>query len=368
MGSEVASQSIIDGLRHAGFNVHTVGYLRTGDFSPLPPDTTIAGVRYIESRQAKFYPLLWLTMSMLKQLPYTAAKYYSRTYVHHVKRLLSATRYNAVIIDHPQMAWIDRLVPSDTNLAFVAHNVEHEMYAELSRVDESAFGRTIYRREARRIQEMESRLTQRAMEIWALTESDANYFRTATQAKVRVVPLPATSSVVEGPSSSKQFDIGLIGNWAWQANKEGLQWFIDKVLPYLPTEISIQIAGKGADNLVPSLRNVKCTGFVPDAIAFMQQARVVAIPTLSGGGIQIKTLDAIGSGSFIVATQKAMRGIAKPPATVMTANEPREFAQKLSDAWERTDTDTAFSEALAWSTARRQLFQDEMTQIAKALV
>ena len=368
MGSEVASQSIIDGLRHAGFHVHTVGYLRTGDFSPLPPDTTIAGVRYIETRQAKFYPLLWLTMSMLKQLPYTAAKYYSRTYVHHVKRLLSTTNYDAVIIDHPQMAWIDRLVPPETNLAFVAHNVEHEMYAELSRIDASVFGRTIYRREARRIQEMESRLAQRAMEIWALTESDASYFRTATQAKVRVVPLPSTSTVTPERNNSKQFDIGLIGNWAWQANKEGLQWFMDKVYPYLPSDISIHIAGKGTDSFAPTSRNVKCIGFVPDAIAFMQQAKVIAIPTLSGGGIQIKTLDAIGSGSFIVATQRAMRGIAMPPDTVMVANEPSQFAQKLRDAWERSDADAAFGDALAWSAARRQLFQEEMAQIAKALV
>jgi hypothetical protein len=55
----------------------------------------------------------------------------------------------------------------------------------------------------------------------------------------------------------------------------------------------------------------------------MAQAKVVAIPTLSGGGIQIKTLDAIASGSAIVATPVALRGISDPPATVQWLNKQR---------------------------------------------
>jgi hypothetical protein len=96
----------------------------------------------------------------------------------------------------------------------------------------------------------------------------------------------------------------------------------------------------------------------------MAQAKVVAIPTLSGGGIQIKTLDAIASGSLIVATPVAVRGISNPPQTVQVAEQPENFAKLLVSAIASPPIPQAFNEASNWYQARRDKF---ITDVAQAI-
>jgi hypothetical protein len=88
----------------------------------------------------------------------------------------------------------------------------------------------------------------------------------------------------------------------------------------------------------------------------MAQAKVVAIPILSGGGIQIKTLDAIASGSAIVATPVGMRGISYPPKTVQVAQQPEDFANLLVAAIASGSSQLAFDDSLTWYRARRDKF------------
>ena len=110
--------------------------------------------------------------------------------------------------------------------------------------------------------------------------------------------------------------------------------------------------------------NVKYCGFVPDAQTFMSVARVIAIPSISGGGVQIKTLDAIASGSQIVATTVAMRGILDYPFGIEIADDPECFALYLMQLL-ALDKESDVSEAertklldnrLTWSVLRRENF------------
>jgi hypothetical protein len=370
IGSEVASQSVIEGLRKNGVQVTVVGYLRRGETLGKVSDTIAIGSRYIETRQARLYPILWMLISVFKRLPYSTAKYYSRTYIRQVKKLFSKGDYAAVVIDHPQMKWLTGLVPERSKQVFIAHNIENQMYTQLSQGSKGVFGRWLYSREAKKIRKAEIDLAKTVSEIWTLTAHDANYFKgILAGAVIRVMTLPPTAVVEEVDSDChlESFDIGLIGSWAWQANQDGLRWFLDMVYPRLTGRYRIRVAGKGADWLVGKYSNLKYEGFVPDAIEFMRKARVVAIPTLSGGGIQIKTLDAISSGSMIVATRCAVRGINSPPDTVKVADTAEEFADKLMMILSNVDYENNSLDAIAWTIERRRQFVAEIGQVVAAL-
>ena len=57
IGSEVASQSLIEGLRADGVEVDVVGYVRPDDrIAPAAGEIAVQA-RYIESSRAKLYPL-----------------------------------------------------------------------------------------------------------------------------------------------------------------------------------------------------------------------------------------------------------------------------------------------------------------------
>jgi len=179
--------------------------------------------------------------------------------------------------------------------------------------------------------------------------------------------VPASSSAQPQAARVKQFDVALIGSWAWAANREALNWFLDQVCPLLPPDMSVQIAGKGGEYANDRYPNVHHVGFVPEAVAFLQSARAIAVPTLSGGGIQIKTLDAIASGSRVVATLCAVRGIADPPDTVVVADGADAFAARLTTMARAGWSEEQSQRAINWSDERGRRFLLQVQLASQAL-
>lgn len=377
MGSEVASQCFIDALTQNGHQVSIVGYMRKDQPFELNPQSEIlVDKRYIETKRAKFYPILWLAFSILKGLPYSAAKYYTNAYIKTVNKLLATGKYEAVIIDHSQLGWLEPLIETKDKLITLVHNIEQEIYVQSFNQASNLLSKWIYQREASLIKEMEDKLASTAREVWTLTQHDAEYFSKFNKlGKVRVFDLAPGSGKLPDKLTEKNFDIGIIGSWAWKANKEGLEWFLENVYPHLPTNLSIHVAGNGAQWLTEKYANIHYRGFVPDAQEFMAQAKVVAIPILSGGGIQIKTLDAIASGSTIVATPVGMRGISHPPKTVQIAQEPEDFANLLAAAVSEAcpkditspSSQQAFDDSLNWYRTRRDKFVADVERVISEL-
>jgi len=362
MGSEVASQSVIDMLIKLGASVTVVGYIRKGDDYCTGPNEISAGTRYIETSSSRVYPLFWLGSSFLQKLPYSISKYKSGNFIRIVNRLLETDAYDLVIIDHVQMSWLADRIAYNGKIVGLAHNVEHQMYRSFVNNPASSLRKWIFQRESRLLEKLESRFANQVHQMWALTQSDVDYFRDVKQeGAVMEIPLPAHSIADEPVAVPKEFDVGLIGSWTWKANEEGLQWFIETVYPNCAPDISICIAGRGADWLEGQYPNVRYMGFVDNAQAFLEKARVVAIPTLSGGGIQIKTLDAIASGSQIVATPLALRGITSPPPTVSIGRTSEEFSDKLLAAIGAGSTESSTALAIEWSRQRNTFFSDQVS-------
>ncbi len=361
MGSEVASQCFIDALTQNGYKVSVMAYMRKDDVFELNQQEILIEQRYIETKKAKLYPIIWLILSLLKGLPYSSAKYYSKAYIKKLKKLLAANKYDAVIIDHSQLGWLERFIQDKHKLVAIVHNIEHEIYIDNYKNAGNFMSKWIYKREANLIKQMENQLAAKVKQMWALTEHDAKYFSNLEGAgKVKVYPLPPGMEQLPNKPISKEFDIGLIGSWSWKPNEESLQWFLQNIYPLLSPNLSIHIAGRGVDWISDKYPKINYQGFVPNSQEFMAQARVVAIPTLSGGGIQIKTLDAIASGSFIVATTVALRGISDPPSTVRVAENAEEFANLLTTAVTLPCTQKSFNEAKDWYRKRRNQFLDDI--------
>jgi polysaccharide biosynthesis protein PslH len=363
MGSEVASQSLIDAFSTLGNDVTVAGYVRTDDCYEVGSQEVCVGRRPIESKSAGLYPLLWFARSLLRGLPYSMAKYWSRAFTVFVSSQLRQGHYDLIVIDHVQMIWLADHIPNQNKLIGLAHNIEHQMYGSFIGEKKKGWRRWVYERESRLLQKQEIGFANRVDQLWALTKSDANFFSGIKKnGSVKEIPLPPSTMPSDEKLGSKDFDIGLIGSWTWKANEEGLAWFFNRVYPQLPHNLDIRVAGSGASWLEGRFANVKYLGFVDDAQDFLRHARAVAIPTLSGGGIQIKTLDAIASGSKIVATPLAMRGIDDRPATVAVAETPDQFATLLASAIAASGGDSFAIDAIQWSRLRLQRFQNEIME------
>ena len=365
-GGEVASQAFIDGLRRNGYQVSVVGYMRKDESFELRSDELLLEKRYIETSNAKFHAIFWICLSFLVGLPYSAAKYYSQIYIKSVKSLLKTKKYDVIFIDHSQLGWLAKLVSNESKVIFIAHNVEHEIYLSHFNNSNNFLTKWLYAREAKMVEKMEANLAKQATEVWTLTERDSSYFsalKGGENVKALALPLGPEKVFEQETKIEKRFDIGLIGSWTWKFNEEGLRWFFKFVYPELSAQLSIRVAGKGADWLSGKYPNVKYEGFVPNAQVFMAQARVIALPMLGGSGIQIKTLDAIASGSAIVATPTSMRGISLISPIVKIAEQPKDFANQLSNevhSWDIKKKESATKITSDWLKQRREKFMHDI--------
>ncbi|MEA5570618.1 glycosyltransferase family 4 protein [Calothrix sp. UHCC 0171] len=375
-GGEIASQNFIDALKRNGHDVVVIAYQRLGDIQQESKNEIIVGKRHIESNKSRLYPLLWMGDSLLRKYPYSAAKYYSLNYVKSVKNILSNDTYDAVIVDHAQICWIaDLLSKKIKKIIFIAHNIEHEVYLTQCQNTHNPLTKYIYQREATLIQTCEDYLASLAIQVWTLTPHDSKYFWKLNP-NTQAFDLPSSLNIRfnswQHPVSSKKFDIGIIGSWTWNANMLGLKWFFQQVYPHLPKNLSIHVAGKGAEWLSGEYDNVHYCGFVPDVQEFMSQAKAIAIPSVAGGGIQIKTLDAIASGLPIVATPTALRGIFEYPAGIEVAEQADKFADILTDLVTKTDfTENSrislLEERKQWLQLRQQQFTTKVNNAINSL-
>jgi hypothetical protein len=360
-GSEVVSSTFIETIREAGHGVIVLAYRRIGSGLEVGDDEICIADRHIETRDAGLRPYWWMGSAILRRLPYSLAKYVSRRYRRAVASALRKYRPELIVVDHAQMAWA---VPDDLDLpiVYLAHNVECQLYEEAA--ERSRWPMSwVNRREARQIESVERRLVHVAAQVWTLSENDARVLELlGSRASPETFEFPP--SLKRTRTADSQYDIATIGSWTWDANAAGLRWFIEKVLPLLPPEISVAVAGAGAEQITADHLNVTYLGRVPDAARFLAASRVIAVPSVAGAGVQIKTVDAIGTGKPVVATELALRGIDGVPPTIEAADEPSEFAAALLKFLDTPPGPKERAAASAWVEERRDAFR---TSIAEAL-
>lgn len=366
-GGEIASQSFIDAMRAAGHLVTVFGYQRPDDDCRPAEGEVCVGRRPIETDGAGLSKYFWMLGAIASGRAYSAQKYHSASYLHLLTSELASQPQSLVVIDHAQMGFLLDAVPSDCPVLFVAHNIEEDIYRAQIDAASNHFTRWLITREARMIGSLERRIGRRALCAWVLTEADRAHFASSGCRHVSIAEIPATRFGSGSTEYRHNYDVGLIGTWSWRANAEGLEWFQREIVPRLPRNLRIAVAGRGAESIVRA--PVTALGFVTDAMTFLEGCAVIAIPSTAGGGIQVKTLDAIATGRPVVATPTALRGIDSAPGSVCSADTADAFAAAIERAC-RTAGNVA-NESLDWSRARaarfRNVIETEISHIANRL-
>lgn len=126
-----------------------------------------------------------------------------------------------------------------------------------------------------------------------------------------------------------------IGSMEWQANEQGVVWFLNKVWPLVLSTLpnaKFHLAGKGLSKQDPRFfqSGIVNHGEVSDAEDFMHQHGVMIVPIQAGSGIRIKTLEAMALGVPIVSTSIGAQGLAiGDDVEIKLADDPMDFAAAI---------------------------------------
>jgi hypothetical protein len=371
-GGESVSRSIINKLLALGYEVDVLGYLRKETKSDsIPLYMHLAKKIPIESKSSISYTLYNILKSILYRRGYTSQKYITKEYIALLTSLLSNNNYSLVFMDHIQMGWLLDFIPSTLKIVGCAHNVECDLHMKRAKENRNIFLRLLYKRESKLMQLLEQRVTERSELLWLLTEDNRTRFLQLFPhidgKKLKTLCVPSDIMPKPSMNNEKKWDIGMIGTWTWDATNRGLVWFFNKVYPHLPNDVTICVAGMGADWLKGMYKNVCYLGFVESAEEFMNQSKVMVITCFSGDGIQIKTLNAIGTGCNTVANLFALRGIGEIPSYIKVAEEPAEIAKLLVETINDSKQDN-YLEAVEWYNRRNERFLSDISTPIENLI
>jgi Glycosyl transferases group 1 len=326
-GFEIANACILGALAATDCEVKVFGFARLGDSQVTTANTVVLQKIAIENAIAsKAQKAKWLAQSILRKLPVISTK----LALFGEEKLLEALSvhgpFDAYIINSAPVAGaFPKLL--DKPCILVAHNVEH-VSAQENAVSSHGLTALLYRREGKLLKAIEQNALVKAQFIWCFAEEDRKGFGVDITQKSAVMPLltPAQSSL---PDTATLYDIGLIGTWTWKPNLVGLQWFVDKVVPLLPRDLSIGIAGRLPKDFRSGAAHVSLLGRVPDAAEFVASCRAIALTSRNGTGIQLKTIETFQLGKATVATKSSIRGLAALPTNCLVADDPANFAAAL---------------------------------------
>jgi len=139
------------------------------------------------------------------------------------------------------------------------------------------------------------------------------------------------------PARAVPARVVFVGNLGYAPNADGIVWFAHHVLAELRRRCpgaELLIVGPRAPRAVRRLADVagvRVLGVVSDVHGALRNARVAVAPLRTGGGIQNKVLEAMAAGTPVVATSRAVAGIAaRAGEHCLVADDPAAFAAAVA--------------------------------------
>ncbi len=333
-GYEIANAAVIDALHRAGVRVTVIGFAWPGKPPADPDNTVVLGEIDVRTEDAPLkQKIAWLAKAMRTGLTFSSVKLRAVTASELRQEIDAAGPFDGYVLNSVQFAGAFEGVFDDRPSIFVAHNVEHRSAVEIARSVNSVLQRFMYTREARLLKTLELRLCEKARFVFTLAEEDRAALGVASDDRSAALPLVTRHTPPPQPSKRQiECDAALIGTWTWQPNRIGLDWFLGEVVPQLPRDFRIRIAGRTLAGASSTHPGVEFVGRVPDAEAFVRSAAVIPLISRAGTGVQLKTIETFELGLPAVATRSALRGIDHMPENCVVTDNPAVFAKALERA------------------------------------
>jgi glycosyltransferase involved in cell wall biosynthesis len=211
-----------------------------------------------------------------------------------------------------------------------------------------------------------------------LNAEEFDDFSSLLPEKTHALLYPSAPEAPLGPGGA---DILLVASNN-SANVESLVWFLREVagragVPRVAIVGNVDAGVKAREPALYAAYRSWFVGRVADPGAAYATARLVLLPTISGHGLSIKTVEAMASGLPLIATAHAFRGMRVEPssfANVVVAEGAEDFAGALSRAAAGgtvpTETERAASDTRRFYEAHFSLaaYERELAVLAPPLL
>ena len=224
----------------------------------------------------------------------------------------------------------------------LTHNVEAEIFARHARKAERWTERLVWKIEAQKMRRFEQRALARHDTVVAISERDAEQFKTAygianTVSIPTGVDLDFFARLAPRSPAGVANQLVFVGAMDWRANLDGMSHFLEATWPLIRAarpDAALTIVGKHPPGWFKELAEraggVKLTGWVEDVRPWVAQADIFIVPLRVGGGTRLKIYEAFSMGRAVVSTTLGAEGLAGVDGEhFLCADEPNDFAARV---------------------------------------
>jgi glycosyltransferase involved in cell wall biosynthesis len=216
----------------------------------------------------------------------------------------------------------------------VAHNVESMIWQRRAAVAGDPLRRWFFGLQAKRMDAFERAQMPRAAQLIAVSEADAQMFRSWGARCVTVDNGVDLDFYAPDATAEVQDRILFLASLDWFPNVDALNYFVDAMLPAIRRarpQATLRIVGRrlsaGDAARFAKVPGVQVIGEVEDVRKELRSASVVVVPLRIGGGSRLKILEALAAGKAVVSTTVGAEGLAvEDDSHLRIADAPEQFA------------------------------------------
>jgi glycosyltransferase involved in cell wall biosynthesis len=226
-------------------------------------------------------------------------------------------------------------------VALRPHNVEFIIWERLYQTESNWLKKQYLHLLAKRIKKFEMGHINRADILVPVSSKDLEIFRSYDSSlKGRAFPIGYSFESLPEISDREENAVGFIGGMDWIPNREGIDWFIEKVWPRVIEQIpgaKFYLAGR---NFPDEIRNLKVKGLtvvgeVDDAKAFISSKAVSIVPLFAGSGMRVKIVEAMALGRAIISTTIGAESLEYADGrNILIADDAERFASAIINVLE----------------------------------
>ena len=196
-----------------------------------------------------------------------------------------------------------------------------------------------YGLEARKLRRYEKQLTKSFDYSTLTTQGELEEFKKLDVAiPSTVIPNGVDSSYFQpDPKPRNSRTIAFVGRMDYFPNIDGATYFAKDIFPLVRQRApgaELWLVGSNPSRMVRDLGaipGVKVTGHVADVRPYLSQASLTVAPLRLARGTQNKILESMATGTPVVATAMAAKGVAAIPGKhLLVADDPAHFAAEVS--------------------------------------
>lgn len=255
----------------------------------------------------------------------------------HVRDLLANGGFELI---HVEGFYLMQHVPASVGIPvlLVEQNVEYELARQRAMMS----GGVDAMLRAAATERAERRSWKSATQIAAVTAEDARAIQTAAPwSSVRLIPDGAdhfpSLRVVDDKHGVEHPHVPLmvlLGNFGYEPNADAAQFMCAEILPRIRAQIpeaQLWLVGNVPPPEVRALarEQIRVTGRVPDVLPYLDLADVMVFPLRIGGGIKVKTIEAMRRGKAIVCSSIAAQGLKETADAFVVSDDPVSFADAV---------------------------------------